>query len=378
MKGYKVEDRLYIFPQTVDVIPEVEGVEVIYIQHENVKAWKEANSAVADKIKGYNFLTITALPKEWAGHTDDDIEPAPEPETRSLEVTDALEAIFQIFDNNAGQDIDPNAVPVGHGLQVNLKDDFTFNKEATEGTIVTAALNGDDISDQHGESAFHYVLFEMPDTDSSLVVEEWIPEPVLTTYYADFYNSLEAETPVDYAQLTNDGTVARTETIDGQEVDLTACLITASEYPELIGRTVYGNIDDMQYVGTDTKVPTYVENDGVVVNYGYAIISREPIPHPEPTYTLTLTGDDILENTYVKINNETVYNTGEWEVNENDNIIIEYTSSGTYNIVQAPTGATDIPATDDTAGGLEFTMPAEDTTVTIDYVDGSSSGAGPS
>ena len=99
MKGYKVEDRLYIFPQTVDVIPEVEGVEVIYIQHENVKAWKEANSAVADKIKGYNFLTITALPKEWAGHTDDDIEPAPEPETRSLEVTDALEAIFQIFDN---------------------------------------------------------------------------------------------------------------------------------------------------------------------------------------------------------------------------------------------------------------------------------------
>lgn len=354
MKGYKVEDRLYIFPQTVDVIPEVEGADVIYVQHETVKAWKEANSDVADKIKGYNFLTMTVLPKEWAGHTDDDIEPAPEPktdpelawsedsatvtigaddnifptlsnphsvtvdysssdgekatidastgeitllaegettisaafvgddtyeaqtvnytltveaaqkadpelawsadevtvtigaddnifptlsnpynvdiyypdyygdvytidettgeitllgpgsaevsavfngddtyeaqtvsyaitveaaavETRPIIVDDQLNAIQQIFDNNAGQNIDTEAVPVGDYIQVNLNSGFTFNKEATEGTIVTATLNGDDISDSHGQNEFHYVTFEMPDEDSDLVVEEYTP-----------------------------------------------------------------------------------------------------------------------------------------------------------------------------------------------------------
>ena len=95
------------------------------------------------------------------------------------------------------------------------------------------------------------------------------------------------------------------------------------------------------------------------------------------TYTLTLSGDNILEYTDVKINNEYVTNTGEWEVNENDNIKIEYKSStGTYNIIQEPNDATPIL---DGNGGTEFNMPAEDTEVIIDFVDGSSSsGAGES
>ena len=78
------------------------------------------------------------------------------------------------------------------------------------------------------------------------------------------------------------------------------------------------------------------------------------------TYTLTLSGDSILENTDVKINNEYVERTGEWEVYENDNIKIEYRSAtGTYNIIQEPNSAQPLPDNN----GIEFNMPAEDTAV---------------
>lgn len=74
MKGYIINNRCYVFPQEVGQIPSIEA-EVIYVQEEDIKAWKEANAGVADKIKKYNYNVITVNPKEWSGHKDDELTP---------------------------------------------------------------------------------------------------------------------------------------------------------------------------------------------------------------------------------------------------------------------------------------------------------------
>ena len=78
MKGYVINNRCYIFPQEVGQIPSVEA-EVIYVQEEDIKAWKEANVDVAGKIKKYNYNVMTVNPKEWSGHKDDELTPVQTP-----------------------------------------------------------------------------------------------------------------------------------------------------------------------------------------------------------------------------------------------------------------------------------------------------------
>ena len=74
MKGYIINNKCYIFPQEVGQLPSIEA-EVIYVQEEDIKAWKEANVEVADKIKKYNYNVMTVNPKEWSGHKDDELAP---------------------------------------------------------------------------------------------------------------------------------------------------------------------------------------------------------------------------------------------------------------------------------------------------------------
>ena len=61
MKGYIINNRCYIFPQEVGQLPSIDA-EIIYVQEEDIKAWKEANVGVADKIKKYNYNVITVNP----------------------------------------------------------------------------------------------------------------------------------------------------------------------------------------------------------------------------------------------------------------------------------------------------------------------------
>ena len=84
MKGYITNNKCYIFPQEVGQIPEVEA-EVYFVQQEDYVAWVEANESLADKISPYNYNVITVNPKEWSGHTDDDLEPV-EPTTFNINV----------------------------------------------------------------------------------------------------------------------------------------------------------------------------------------------------------------------------------------------------------------------------------------------------
>ena len=74
MKGYIINNKCYVFPQEVGQLPSIEA-EVIYVQEEDIKAWKEANVEVAGKIKKYNYNVITVNPKEWSGHKDDELVP---------------------------------------------------------------------------------------------------------------------------------------------------------------------------------------------------------------------------------------------------------------------------------------------------------------
>ena len=89
VKGYRINNRIYIFEDEAMAIPESQiGVlpDVIYVERNLVDGFKavEANADIADLIKGYNFQTMTVNPKEWTGHTDDTLEPEPETYTITL------------------------------------------------------------------------------------------------------------------------------------------------------------------------------------------------------------------------------------------------------------------------------------------------------
>lgn len=254
MKGYISNGICYIFPQEVAQIPEVEA-DFYYVQQEDYAAWVAANESIADKIVKYNFNILAAKAKVFAGHTDDDLEPAQKEDPELA--WSAESATAQIGETNTFPTLtNPHSVTVSYSSS----DSEKATIDASTGEITLVAEGDTTIS----------AVFAGDDT-------------------------YEAQT------------VTYTLTVQAAQVQ---------------------------------------------------------------TYTLTLSGDNILENTAVKINNETVANTGEWEVYENDNIKIEYKSStGTYNVVQAPNSAQSLTNN----GGLYFNMPAEDTTVIIDYVDGSSS-----
>lgn len=79
MKGYITNGVCYIFPQEAAQIPEVEA-DVFYVQQEDYAAWLAANESLADKLVKYNYSLLAVRPKPFAGHTDDDLEPAPEPD----------------------------------------------------------------------------------------------------------------------------------------------------------------------------------------------------------------------------------------------------------------------------------------------------------
>ena len=62
----KVGDVLYVFDTVPFVITEDIDSEVIYVQHECINGYKELNTELASKIKGFNQFIISTNPKPWA------------------------------------------------------------------------------------------------------------------------------------------------------------------------------------------------------------------------------------------------------------------------------------------------------------------------
>ena len=102
MKGYIINGVCYVFPQEVGQIPAVEA-DVIYVQAENINAWKDANADVANKIVKYNYNVMTVNPKEWADHLDDDLEPPVHDYSHDYLTFTALEDTTFTFSTNALQ-----------------------------------------------------------------------------------------------------------------------------------------------------------------------------------------------------------------------------------------------------------------------------------
>lgn len=74
MKGYQVDNTVYIFPnQEAAAIPEQENATMYLVQYDELDAYKAVNETLADKLFGYNYNTITATPKVWKDHQDDEL-----------------------------------------------------------------------------------------------------------------------------------------------------------------------------------------------------------------------------------------------------------------------------------------------------------------
>ena len=182
MKGYIINNRCYIFPQEVGQIPSVEA-EVIYVQEEDIKAWKEANAGVADKIKKYNYNVITVNPKEWNGHKDDELTP---PQT-SHNIT---KESYNYGDANAADfiSIDKQSATAGEIVTVTLTDTATYTFDLTN-----KAKQRMWVGNSYGGDEYHqdgdYYTFPMPDYD--------------TTVLAGYYNGFKLTVTVDGQEKTS-------------------------------------------------------------------------------------------------------------------------------------------------------------------------------
>ena len=156
MKGYVINNKCYIFPQEVGQIPSVEA-EVIYVQEEDIKAWKEANVEVAGKIKKYNYNVITVRPKEWSGHKDDELGPVQTPHNITKE-GDGIELISVV-----------DQATTGETVTVTLTDPGTYTFDITNKQKQRIWIQTYDPDKEYHQEGDNYT-FTMPDYDVSILV----------------------------------------------------------------------------------------------------------------------------------------------------------------------------------------------------------------
>lgn len=149
MKGYQIENVLYIFPQDAAQIPSVaETVEAIAIQPELLEAFKALNEDYADIMVPYNYNTMTVNAKPWAGHTDDDIEvPKVSPELAWSANTATV--TINADDNVYPTLTNPNSVTVAYTSSDTEKATIdasvgTITLVAAGDTTISAVFEGDD------------------------------------------------------------------------------------------------------------------------------------------------------------------------------------------------------------------------------------------
>ena len=162
MKGYIINNRCYIFPQEVGQIPSIEA-EIIYVQEEDIKAWKEANAGVADKIKKYNYNVITVNPKEWSGHKDDELAPVQTPHSITKES-------YNYGDANAADfiSIDKQSATAGEIVTVTLTDPVTYTLDLANKEKQRIWINRNLPNIEYHQEGDNYT-FTMSDRDTSIL-----------------------------------------------------------------------------------------------------------------------------------------------------------------------------------------------------------------
>lgn len=117
MKGYVYNNTCYIFPnQEAAAIPEQQDVTEYLIQYDELDAYKEINTTLADKLFGYNYNTMTVNPKPWKDHQDDDLH-RPGPTTLTLTYADGCEQyIAEEYRYNSVQNNDGTVLYAAEGV----------------------------------------------------------------------------------------------------------------------------------------------------------------------------------------------------------------------------------------------------------------------
>ena len=178
MKGYIINNRCYIFPQEVGQIPSIDA-EIIYVQEEDIKAWKEANVGVADKIKKYNYNVMTVNPKEWSGHKDDELVPVQTPHSITKE-GEGIETITVADQATAGETV-----------TVTLADPGTYTFDLTNKEKQRIWLNEDLPNIEYHQEVDNYT-FTMPDNDVSILVDRYIGYTLTVTIDGQEKQSVES------------------------------------------------------------------------------------------------------------------------------------------------------------------------------------------
>lgn len=181
MKGYIINNRCYVFPQEVGQLPSIDA-EVIYVQEEDIKAWKEANGGVADKIKKYNYNVITVNPKEWSGHKDDELTPPQTYYTISKESEEGSAGASDLIS------IDKQSATAGETVTVTLSDTATYTFDLTNKTKQRIWIVPDAEAKEYHQDGDYYT-FTMPDYDSVV--------------FAGYYNGFKLTVTVDGQEKTS-------------------------------------------------------------------------------------------------------------------------------------------------------------------------------
>ena len=160
MKGYIINNKCYVFPQEVGQLPSIDA-EIIYVQEEDIKAWKEANVEVAGKIKKYNYNVMTVNPKEWTGHKDDELTPVQTYHSISKE-GEGIETISVVDQATAGET-----------LTITLVDPATYTFDLTNKEKQRIWINYVLPNIEYNQEVDNYT-FTMPDNDVSILVDRYI------------------------------------------------------------------------------------------------------------------------------------------------------------------------------------------------------------
>lgn len=270
MKGYTLNNTMYVFPQTIGEIPYVgESVTSIMVQQEDLAAWKTANSDYASIMKAYNYNMMTVQKKVWADHLNDDITvPAVDPDlawsaTGASVTIGADDNIFPTLTNTDNVDVVYGSSATGVAT---INASGTVTLVAAGNSTISAAFEG------NAQYNAKTVSYDLTVNDAEIEPEPEVLPEVGTEFNAVSYQNIGDETPYTEGTLTYLGVwehdnnyIYGTFTVQGQQ---------QSGYPVMAK-------SDLSKVDTNERFQAYYVADldaTELAPNGYVVISTIPEP----------------------------------------------------------------------------------------------------
>lgn len=329
MKGYIVNGKAYIFPQTAAEIPEVEA-DVFYVQEENFTEWVAENESIADKLVKYNYNLISVQPKVWAGHTDDDLEPAQKEDPELAWSEDSATVTIGADDNVFPTLTNPHSVTVSYSSSDGEKATIDASTGeitlvAAGDTTISAVFAGDDTYEAQTVT-YTLTVEEQEHEEYDVEVDAWDNVVTLGTYssgteinatYDANFGNIVGVTPSNLQYTLNDDQLTFTmpdETVsftselpaEGTSFNFTGYEDNVTETPSSTGTVDYNGIDSdyptyiigmahVTFTGSEqeveqtvyilrsdapnmkngTRIPVYTLNSDQFVQFGYGELTQQ-------------------------------------------------------------------------------------------------------